>query len=240
VQTNAVRYAGRGFADRAPSSDRLLFFVSFHGFDEATYNEATNTKGQYLRAVAGINNLLARGHKVTLNVVFTSGNLFSFPNLVKSIPVLFPRYRGGLELQLSAVGGFPGLSERMHLLPRLTDVYKVTRTAMSEAGRIGVRVYDFATSGFCTLPPCTLTGKQRRSIRGLMANLSDFGPIEVVRGRIDANGSSLIKSPVCEACTFNNSCPGVLREYGLVYGLGELKAVKYSARQGGKLPGPHL
>jgi hypothetical protein len=215
VQTNAVRFAAKASVGFMPISERLQFFVSLHGFDEKTYDGATRTVRMFPKAVAGIGNLLEAGHRVMLNVVFTSENLEAFPAMIGRVPGMFPIGRDRLSLNFSTVGSFPALAARSEVLPRLTDVRAVTRRAIREADRIGLEILDFDCSGFCSLPPCILSAKERSALRAVADN-----PEQAF------SSGGYMKPETCKDCGFNSSCPGVPAEYAGRWGTGEFKPVK--------------
>ena len=221
VQTNAVRFADASRVRAIPASPRLSFFVSFHGFDAPTYDRATGTRGQFARAVRGINNLMDAGFPVVLNVVLTGDNLRALPPMTRRIPSLFPRYRRLLTMSFSSLGGFDGIDGRADLIPRLGDVHAVTRRALGVARRMGLTVNDFGSAGFCTLPPCILSPAGRRGL-SLNASIPHGDIVYLEDGRAAAG---MVKAERCRDCRYDKYCPGVLGAYAHRYGLEELSPI---------------
>lgn len=227
IQTNAVRFSDRLLAGRLPRSGRLRFFVSFHGFTREAYDVETGTRGHFEKAVCGVNNLLEAGFKVMLNVVFTSRNLPGLPPMVRQVPSLFPRYRRGLSLNFSTMGPFGDMREKADLIPRMSEVLKGTRRTLRVARAIGLQCHDFAATGFCSLPACILPARMRASMRDLNANFREnVSESGVAYGLRNLGASTLVKAETCRKCSYDPYCPGVTREYGLRYGLGELRPVR--------------
>jgi len=234
VQTNALRFSGREYASRYPTSERLEFFVSFHGFDESTYERLTGVPGCFLKAVEGINNLLSLGHSVMLNFVATSINTPGLASGIKKMPGLFTIRKDLPPVNVSVMSDFPGMEMKSGLFVRYDILWKEIVRAEKAAKKAGVGFAGFGGTGNCHIPACILPSSRRMEVTRLRVidpDLLDRG----LRRYATGQSEGMVKSATCISCHYNSFCSGVPKGYAKSFGLDALKPVIISPK---KTPSP--
>ncbi len=212
VQTNAVGFAGRVDPVSIPASDRLTFFVSLHGVDPGIYDECTGTTGQLDDALAGLDRILAAGHRVIVNTVITSANLDHLPamadfladrNLVWHFSVLI----------------CPERSPRAAAyLVEYRDLVPVVETVQAQANSMGLDVQSLLASTHASVPPCAVPSEHRAAGR----SAPDLAVTETGYEDLDR---PWVKSERCRACREDEHCLGVPAPYAHRFGLGGLEPI---------------
>ncbi|MBN1772439.1 MAG: radical SAM protein [Deltaproteobacteria bacterium] len=217
LQTNAVRLADAGFADRLHAAGVLIHFVSLHSHREETYDRITRTSGQFPKAIRGIRNLLAYADAaVTLNILVNRLNVRSLSGYVRFVG----RLRGadgrppGLFF---TVMNDVGLARAPELAVPLETVAPALARAVALCAELGIRVDPF--TGECAPPLCVLRDPApyaRKSEDGFRGALyvepgAEFAPHRRVK-RVE-----------CRTCRYDAVCVGVSGAYARRFGLEALK-----------------
>lgn len=218
VQTNAVAFSTGNRVKRLPKDGKLSFFVSLHAVDPLIYDRCTGTRGQLQRALKGIRHLLGGGHPVLINAVANSENLAHLPDLVSSIPELFP----GLPLpgvHFSILMCPPGRPAAEAFMVRYSEVVEVLEEAIARGEDSGVYVEPLVHSTHASIPLCLVSPRQRESAdRRPHLREDETGFEDYSRPWVKANA--------CRDCAATNHCLGVPTPYARRFGLEELKPIQ--------------
>lgn len=217
VQTNAVGFATEERVRQVPSSDKLNFFVSLHAVDAAVYDRCTGSRGQLPRALQGIRNLLAAGHRLTLNTVVCAPNVAHLRDMVAALPGLLPGASVPM-LHYSIVMCFPHRPDGPEFLVRYSELVPALAAAVAEAERQGIPVEPLVSSTHASLPLCLVDQEARQESR--------HRPVlsESETGYEDFS-KSWVKAASCRTCRFARHCLGVPVPYARRFGFGELSPV---------------
>lgn len=221
VQTNAVPFAPVGRAAAFPAVARLRFFVSFHAARADLYDLCTGTQGQLELAVAGVRNLLASGHALTLNVVANRHNADHLEEWVSRAAELFPGPRPPRlhfsitmcpEHRPEAAGW---LVPYEALAPRLT-------AAARRAREVGLACEPLLASSHAAIPPCLLPEEERA--RGRRDGGAEALPVQRAdEAGVDDASRPWVKAEACLRCRETAHCLGVPRAYAARFGVAALR-----------------
>lgn len=217
VQTNAVGFAAEGrLDDYPPPSPNLRFFVSFHAADEAMYDAATGSKGQYERAIQGIRNLLAAGYDMTLNCVVNRINVDHIVDWVAAIPELFPDGRPLLHFSVTMCPEHrPSAPDT---LVRYKELAPQLEQAAARARELGLPHDPLQGSTHASIPACLLDEEWRRvEGRGAHIGAHETGYEDYTR--------IWVKAERCRTCAADAWCLGLPRPYARKFGLDELEPI---------------
>jgi pyruvate-formate lyase-activating enzyme len=221
VQTNAVPFARPERASAFPAVPRLRFFVSFHAARAELYDLCTGTHGQLEPAVAGIRNLLASGHALTLNVVANRHNADHLEDWVSSAAGLFagpnrPRLHFSITMCPERRPAAPDWLVRYEdLAPRLAS-------AARRAREVGLACEPLLASSHAAIPPCLLPESERA--RGRRGGGAEAVPVHRPdEAGVDDATRAWVKAEGCLRCSEAGHCLGVPRSYAARFGLAALR-----------------
>jgi sulfatase maturation enzyme AslB (radical SAM superfamily) len=212
IQTNAIRFRKRPFAESIVAKGLTRAFVSYHSHIAEVSDQMTSARGTHRGTESGIRMLLELGVQVELNCVVERQNYEHLAahaeHIVKSFvepfgdhPVTSVQYSHPCQY-------YADDNWRASVVP--LDELKASllaATALLEAA--GTVVIVLGTCGF---PPCVL-GK---SSSVLEHYVRDEQASNDVSGRVYAD--------VCSDCSMQSGCLGVRKEYLDVHGSRGLKA----------------
>ena len=222
VQTNAVPFAERRAVAGWPQSDKLSFFVSFHGATPCVYDLCTGSTGQFDRAVAGTQNLLGLGTSVVLNLVATRFNFDHILDWVRAVPTLFPRPRTP-TIHFSIAMCPEHRPRAPECLVRYTELAPRLEAAAALAAELGVECEPLLASSHASIPPCMLGERYRvRGMSGAGTSLPVQRPDEVA---VESLAKPWVKSRSCARCSEDPYCLGVPRPYAARFGLREMRPI---------------
>jgi len=223
IQTNAVSFARADRVDACPADPRLGLFVSFHAARADLYDACTGSSGQLDLAVAGIRNLLAAGHRTTLNLVANERNAAHLDDWVEAIPALFPRSRLP-RLHFSITMCPEHRPEAPNWLVRYGDLAPRLHRTVLRARDLGMECDSLLSSTHASIPACLVPEEARAlDARGGAGHVvpdlraGETGPDDAMR--------NWVKAPACERCSKTRWCLGLPRPYAARFGTGELRPI---------------
>jgi organic radical activating enzyme len=218
VQTNAVFFSNPKRLESWPKpSARLVFFVSFHSADERIYDEITDSRGLFDKAVRGIRNLLDAGHNMVLNAVVTRHNASTLTETVEQIPVLFPGSNKP-KLHFSITMCPEDRPEAQDCVAPYSEVSPALEAAVARAEALGLTVDPLLSSSHASIPACLVSEENRQGTRMLPVIRPDEYTVE-------GEDKPWVKAKRCEECTYNSYCLGLPLPYVKEFGLGELRPI---------------
>jgi sulfatase maturation enzyme AslB (radical SAM superfamily) len=218
IQTNAVVFAGKKKHLLLSPSPKLQIFVSMHSMEEKTYDMITGTRGQFMKAVKGTQNLLSMKHYVVLNIVLNKYNINDLNEYILLIEKFFSKPRLP-ELHFSILMCPPHRTDAVKYLVRYSDLVEKLEKAVALAEEKGIFVSSLLSSSHASITPCILSGKYRKRPKLLPIQ----NPFET--GYEDFS-KPWIKKKTCVECAEDRYCLGLPRQYALQFGLEELKPTK--------------
>ena len=224
VQTNAVPFARPERAAALPAAPRLRFFVSFHAARADLYDLCTGTRGQLELAVAGIRNLLASGHALTLNVVANRHNADHLEAWTSSVAELFPGPpRPRLHFSITMCPEHR--PEAPAWLVRYADLAPRLAAAARRARALGLECDPLLASSHAAIPPCLLPEAERG--RAPRADGAEAVPVHRPdEAGVEDASRPWVKSEACLRCSETGRCLGVPRSYADRFGLSELHPLR--------------
>ncbi len=212
LQTNGVYLTRPGLLKTLISLGVKTYLFSFHSHKAAAYDKITGSRGQYLRAVAGLTALLKRsGCSVTVNVVVNAHNYRDLPGLVDFVARL-----GRPDVYFSMINEV-GHQKAPSWTVALEDVEPYLRQAVARCRKAGLSISR--SGGESSFPVCLLAEPSRHASQRPL-------PQERVRYAEDFSGEAGVigraKLPSCRACPYDLRCVGVPAQYARLYGLAAL------------------
>ncbi len=198
LQTNAMWFATPVRTKALVKAGLKRAFVSLHNHNAARSDALTRTPGGFEKTLIGIDNLLAAGVDVSLNLVMTRWNLGDMSDYVRFVHQRFPKIQ---TLVFSNVNPFfNAWKVKDTLIPHVRDVIPALRDAVLTAVGLGLtpRIPDL-----CGLPPCLLRGLEAYSDK-----VENY-----VRGRTLPNSSDHSLLSVCPSCGWQSICDGIWQRY---------------------------
>lgn len=221
LQTNALRFADPVFAARFDGPARPDYLlVSFHSHVEATHDAIVGLPGAFPRAIAGIRELLGRGHEVVLSHVLQRANADDVLAFVDDLASRFgpgagERHGGHapgaspvhpkLSLSFSVIA--PSGSATIEDIPRFGPLAAKLDQAIRRARALGMTVH---MSEMCGMPRCLLPDD-------LDALLEAQDDVQDERVKV--------KLPGCTGCVHDGACSGIWRDYLAAHGEAEFVPV---------------
>jgi MoaA/NifB/PqqE/SkfB family radical SAM enzyme len=207
IQTNAVLLNDPARARELAEAGLDEAFVSLHAATAATSDAITEAPGTFARTVAGVDNLVAAGVRVTLNFVMCRKNHAELVPYVQMVAARWPR----AHVTISFVAPSTDVVPR-EVVPRYTDVLPHLGAALEEAARLGLAVDGFQS--MCGMPLCLVPGDASRH--------------QAIAGVTDGDTTEFVKPPPCRSCALSSRCYGLRRGYADLYGSDELRPVPAS------------
>ncbi len=217
VQTNAVGFASRLDPAKIPASKRLTFFVSLHGATPEVYDECTGTTGQFPDALAGLDRIVAAGHRVIVNTVITSANLSFLPQMARFLADRYPA--GSRPLWHLSVLICPEQSPRaVDYLVEYRALVPAVEAVYVQARDMGLEVQSLLSSTHASVPPCAVPPAHRAAGRSAPEiATSETGYEDFSRPWVKANR--------CRTCSEDAHCLGVPTPYARRFGLDGLEPI---------------
>ncbi len=208
LQTNALRCAEPGYANRLAAAGLDESFVSLHAAQGATSDAITGAPNTHQRTLSGIDALVAAGVQVQVNCVITGANSDQLNDLPRLISERWP---GVVALNLSwahASSELVPLSRQV--TPRLADIRSEIAATIAACQALNVTFRGL--DGQCGLPLCM---PDRRWLDE--ARLPRLPQREPPAGFIKIQG--------CQSCAWDERCIGLRQGYASLYGTDELRPV---------------
>ncbi len=232
VQTNAVGFARRVDPAAIPPSTRLTFFVSLHAVEPDIYDECTGTTGQLDDALAGLDRILAAGHRVIVNTVITASNLEHLPAIADLLAARSlaggpstdrtgaptPLPPGRLIWHFSVLICPDRSPLARDYLVQYRDLVPAVEAATARATALGLEVQSLLASTHASVPPCVVPAAHRAAGR----SAPELGAAETGYEDLDR---PWVKSRRCKTCREDARCLGVPAPYARRFGLGGLEPI---------------
>jgi MoaA/NifB/PqqE/SkfB family radical SAM enzyme len=191
LETNAIRMARPGFAQKLKDAGLERAFVSLHSGDPSVSDRITRAPGTHVKTVKGIQELLNAGVGVALNCVITADSIETLADLPDFVHNTFGKHEKLETLVISDIGATYDSEQLKVLIPRP----EMTRKALTKAVERAL-ILDVKTDGLggpCG-PPLCMFGADPRVI-----------PIEPLPSPVDFRKYV----PACNSCGVQFACYGV-------------------------------
>jgi len=214
VQSNGLVYAQPPNVERAVEAGVNRFHVSIHTHDREHYDRLVRAAGSWPLMAAGLDNLVARGVRLTVDVIMKSDTYEKVPDAIDWLAA-----RGVCNVHLWFVSLTDGNRDNLASLPKMTDVVPFMHEAFERGRAHGMAVRSLH------VPRCLLgrdvdrawdPGAQRVMV------VTPEATFELKDSKITPN----THVPACEGCQYREVCPGVRPDYLEVYGDGEIAAAR--------------
>lgn len=209
LQTNAVRLASPGFAERLATAGLNLAFVSLHGIVASTSDAITRAPGTFAKTLLGIDALHQTSVALRLNFVACQTNFHELPGYVKMVAERWPR----ASICISFVGPSTDLvPHSQELIPRYSEVMPAIAQAIALGVALGVEISGF--DSMCGIPLCLVP-----------SHLAQFAELATLPENLDRG--EFTKSESCRDCALEARCFGLRRRYAALYGDSELRPIRF-------------
>src|SRR5215510_14485257 len=135
VQSNGLVFAQKPNVDRLVDAGCNRFHVSIHTHDAAAYDTLVGRAGAYSLMVAGLDHLIARGVRLTVDVILKSDTYAKLPDAVRWLHA-----RGVRSVHLWFVSLTDGNRDNVASMPRMTEVVPKMRETFAWAREHGMDV----------------------------------------------------------------------------------------------------
>lgn len=199
IQTNAVLFARKDFAEKFIDYENISFFISFHSHIPKIYHAITSSKlyNQALKWIIHIYQLFP-SEKIELNMVANSLNISLYETYLRFIKRVFGNYTKNIQLIFSII--YPNQSNHKMLMVNYKDIVNVINKAIQIEDSVLMVTYE--VWGYCQLPLCFYLQIQEQN-----DNLSHAG-IDTSVGM-----ENMMKVPQCQTCIYNSRCIGLPKLY---------------------------
>ena len=223
LQTNGMRFASPRYLDamlRAGLDDCL---VSFHSHQEEVSDAMTRSPGTWRQTHRGIENMLAGGLPITLNLVITRDNLASVAHTCDYVIERFPGVSGVILSPLQPHGR---ILDRLDKLPSYGELKPVVREAAARLVAAGVDFHLAQNENPLCWVLDTFDIPPTPEVRRFIARRLDFRGCYGchLAGTMDKDK---VKTEVCEGCYVQDICFGVWRRYHELFGTSELRPAPF-------------
>jgi len=230
LNTNGIRLADIGFTKKLKDSGLDFILLSLHSQNNEDSEKICQIKGNFDKTLKGLKNCLEVGFTVNIVHVVYSGNYKNLLEFSRFIKQNFPKVN---MIDFTFIKpNDENFQDRSNLVPKISEI----------------QPYLFRALGFCkqnkikfsihNIPPCLLKGygkfnNQMKEILKQSDNKLD-GCYDMwlqnkrLNRELDEFG---YKNQHCQICAFDKVCPGLIKEYSILYGTDELKpADKFSLK----------
>ncbi len=208
LQTNAVRLAEPGFAQRLGDAGVDFAFVSLHGALAETSDAITRAPGTFQKTLLGVDALHRSSIALRLNFVTCRTNFHELPAYVEMVAERWPR----AAICISFVGPSTDLvPHTQELIPRYSEVMPTIAAALGRALSLGVDVSGFES--MCGIPLCLLP-----------SGVARFLDLATIPEGFDHG--EFVQAEACQGCALAGRCFGIRRRYADLYGTDELRRVE--------------
>ena len=219
VQSNGLMFAAAANVDRILDAGANRFHVSIHTHEATAYDALVRRDGSYPLMVAGLDNLVARGVRLIVDVILkrdTYGRLLD--------ALIWLEARGVRTVHLWFVSLTDGNAANVESMPRMTEVMPTLHQAFAWARAHQIELRSLH------IPRCILGDD---AAHALDPGSDHAGRVRVVTPDAifelrDSKLSGQVAVAACQDCVHREICPGVREDYLRHYGADELVAVRGS------------
>lgn len=228
IFTNGVKTARAEVVDEVlATGGNFSWRISIQGATCEAHEETTKKRGSFKRILRTMENLKARGEKITVNMCVVSSNLASVPHFAA---LLLPY--GVTQLHLDMMrpldAGERTTDEVRAMMPRLRD-YAGPMTEM-------VQAFDERSPGFDVnvgnLPYCVAPALLHRihhdGERTDTIAIDGDDQLSQPWNKYFVKRRDKTKAAACDECVMHDACSGVFESYAELHGLGELAPIRQS------------
>ena len=200
LQTNGTHLADGDLVERLADAGLTDVLVSLHSHVPEVADSITQSPGDQVRTVAGVDRLVESSLAIELNHVITRRNLST---TVGFVDFVHGRWGARVEITWSVAAPITEASQRYDdsIVP-FDEVGPVLRAALERCLELGVRFGGQDST--CGVPPCVLGGDPRFVTRGFEAGHED--------------SESFVFPDACSPCSHRSVCRGLQRSYVAVFG----------------------
>ncbi len=227
IFTNGVKAARRSFVDEVAAIGPFSWRFSIQGGNQQAHDEAVVKPGAFVRICRAMDNVRARGHRITANACINELSYRSLPDYVALVK------RHGIEQLHIDVVRPSSAGQRTdaylgEVMPRHVDMAPYFDEMLS-AFEAWDPSFDVNVGNF---PYCLLPKWSHRIHHGGMETLTLAADLEndlTEKDKYEAQHSDKLHGPRCRACAFENRCSGVFDAYARIHGTQELRPVTAAA-----------
>jgi cyclic pyranopterin phosphate synthase len=214
VQSNALLFTPPNVA-RLADAGCNRFHVSIHTHREDRYDALVRREGAYPAMVAGLDAVIAAGHRLTVDLIIKSDTMADVPDAVRWLHA-----RGVRSVHLWFVSLTDQNRDNIRSLPRMTDAMPHVSEALRFAEEKSFEVLSLH------IPRCILGDENLHHAWDPGADdvrvVTPDSTFQLERSKI--TGQRHV--PACEACEHREICPGLRDDYLEVYGDAEVAAAR--------------
>ncbi len=216
LQTNAIAFANREYVRALRVSGLKKIFVGLHSHNPSIHDYLLGLKGAFKSCVRGISNALKEKIMVTLNPVITTKNYKGLPRYIEFVKNNFPQIK---YISLSVIQPRGRAWINKQLVPR----YKLISPYIRRGVALGTKYGMVINNPYCGLPLCI--GGWYKYLGQCLEYAQNS--LKMKSGhKYKNNNSDKVKGRQCAFCRLGNFCNGIWREYAMLYGFSDLKAIK--------------
>jgi len=210
VSSNGLRYSNAAYLDHLVEAGVNRFHVSAHDFGKIAYEKTTRLPGAFESFERGLSNLVERGLSPTVDLILKND---TYPHLEAWIASFVKM--GVKSFQLWLVSLTDGNAANVEQLPRISDVVPHLIPAFDAAREGGYEVVSLHT------PRCFVPGYEDHVRHPGGDGVRVVTPDEVFDLR-DSRLTGGVKADACARCVYDESCPGLRKDYVERFGDGEI------------------
>jgi len=214
VQTNGLLLAHRPNVDRLLGAGVNLVHLSIHTHLPEAYDRMVRRPGSHPHMVAALENLVASGVAVCVDLVITSTTLHHLEGAVR-----WAAAKGVRRVDVWYVSLTDANEDNLASMPRVTEAAPHLAAALAAARELGVEARSLH------IPRCLLGADGGHAWGPGTARIRVVTPDSVFDLR-EGPLSGRVRVPACQACPHLGTCPGVRPDYLARFGDGEIAAAR--------------
>ncbi len=210
IQTNATGLSDREYAKKLAGSGVDSLMVGFHSHIEKKYDQLTSTKGNFKKAIKGIDEISKYDVEVFFNHTINALNYADMESYVQFIHGSFPKTK---KLYFTFVYPVGDCMKNKEIIPKISETVPFLEKALKVCKSYGLEVF-FPHCGMPGFPFCLL---DRESLKFLK------NPLNLERELVRTEDFQCynVRTEKCKKCRFGSICVGIARNYATLYGFDE-------------------
>ncbi len=223
MATNGRLLSYPDFAKKLAEAGLTEVVFSIHGHNASLHDSLTRAPGSFAQLVKGVKNIREAGvGRIGANCTVTRKNYRSLPAIGRLLLKLGIKNAEFIFVDCNEGGAREHFDE---LVPRISDAAPYMRRMLALGVENGVQDWTVRYVPLCHFQGYGdyISEVREASLFRTEHVAPEFRNMDVSEGRRTAGR---VKGPQCRACSLNDMCEGIWREYAARFGLDELKAVK--------------